>query len=221
MTPKDVIGSVYGRLTITGEAPRTTHNRKVTVMCECGVCKDVALCDLRTGRTTSCGCLRIERTTTHGLSRKKGSLYRVWASMKSRCLNVGTPGYLKYGGRGITVCVEWADSFEAFNDWAQANGYAASLTLDREDNNKGYSSENCRWVDKTTQSRNRRSAQGSSSQFIGVYRCTTRQMWVAQITVDKKKKTLGLFQTELEAAQAREQFIKENSLTDFTLNNVL
>ena len=56
--------------------------------------------------------------------------------------------------------------------------------------------------------------------YIGVYFCNARQMWVAQITVDKKKKTLGLFRTDLEAAKAREEFIKNNALANFTLNNV-
>lgn len=141
--------------------------------------------------------------------------------MKARCTNPTAQGYFKYGGRGITVCQEWLDSFEAFRDWAYANGYREGLTLDREKNELGYSPSNCRWVDNTTQSRNRRSATGSSSQYSGVYRCTTRQVWVAQITVNKKKKTLGLHQTELSAAIARDQYIVDNGLKDFRMNNVL
>lgn len=216
MTLKNIIGDVYGRLCITELLPRTSHNRKVGVVCECGTHKEVFLGDLRTGRTTSCGCLLKEISTTHGQSRNGNPLYRVWASMKFRATD---PTHPNYGGRGIGICPEWED-FEVFNTWAELSGYKKGLTLDRKDNQQGYSPANCRWATPTTQSRNRRSAKGASSMYIGVYFCNTRQMWVAQITVDKKKKTLGLFHTDLEAAKAREEFIKDNSLANFTLNNV-
>lgn len=146
------------------------------------------------------------------------TLYRVWAAMKNRCSN---PQHRNYGARGITVCDEWRDSYLTFRDWAHSHGYQQGLSLDRVKNELGYSPSNCRWATPTTQSRNRRPAHGSSSQYIGVYRCATRQVWVAQITINKKKKTLGLHASELEAAIARDQFIVTNGLKDFQLNNVL
>lgn len=155
---------------------------------------------------------------THGQSDLKDQLYRAWTSMNERCRDTTNH---KYGGRGITVCDEWANSFPAFRDWAHANGFKPGLSLDREKNELGYSPSNCRWADKTTQSRNRRSAQGSSSKYIGVYRCTKRQVWVAQVTINKKKKTIGLFEEEHAAAVARDSFIVDSGLQNFTLNGVL
>lgn len=145
-------------------------------------------------------------------------LYRVWAAMKNRCKDTTKPNY---GGRGITVCDEWNDSYIVFRTWAESSGYREGLSIDREKNDLGYSPDNCRWTTSTVQSRNRRSAAGSSSKYIGVYRCNTRQMWVAQVTINKKKKTLGLHETELAAAVTRDQFIVDEGLSDFQMNNVL
>lgn len=76
----------------------------------------------------------------------KQRLQPVWSDMKQRCYNKNCHAYSKYGGRGITVCPEWKDNFQAFFDWALISGYKPELYLDREDNNKGYFPENCRWV---------------------------------------------------------------------------
>jgi len=217
MTIKNLIGSQYGRLTIIQELPRITHNRQVLVQCSCSAIKKVTLNALRMGLTVSCGCYHRDVVKTHGESGDK--LYQVWARMRDRCNNPKSDSFDGHGGRGITVCPEW-DSYEAFRDWALANGYQEGLSIDREKNDLGYSPGNCRWATPTTQARNRRSLRGSS-QYIGVYRCTRRAVWVAQVTVDKKKKTLGLHEHELDAAIARDSYIVNNSLTDFTLNNVL
>ncbi len=93
--------------------------------------------------------------TTHGLSSHK--LYKVWLSFRHRCTNPLASYYEDYGGRGISVCEEWSDDIKPFYYWAMANGYREGLTLDRTDNDGGYSPENCRWVTMKVQSRNRRS----------------------------------------------------------------
>lgn len=91
----------------------------------------------------------------HGLYRENSRLFNVWQTMKSRCENANRDNYTRYGGRGITVCEEWQTA-ENFVKWALDNGYEKGLQLDRIDNAKGYSPENCRFVTASVNSRNRR-----------------------------------------------------------------
>lgn len=84
------------------------------------------------------------------------SLYNRWRCMKKRCYNQNTSEYERYGGRGITVCEEWINSSDAFIEWALSHGYKEELQIDRIDNNKGYSPDNCRWVTPKVNMNNRR-----------------------------------------------------------------
>ena len=88
----------------------------------------------------------------HGQS--KTALYNKWCSMKRRCNCPADKSYPRYGGKGIKVCAEWNDSYMAFYEWAMKSGYQPGLTIDRIDNSKGYSPDNCRWATFAQQNRN-------------------------------------------------------------------
>jgi hypothetical protein len=109
---------------------------------------------------------------------------------------------LYYANRGLTVCAEWQDSFAEFKKWAEANGYQPTLELDRRDNEKGYSPENCRWATRSQQMQNTRKRKGGSSKYRGVSWHSQNKKWRVQISVNKKTTTVGCFDDEIEAAKA-------------------
>lgn len=120
-------------------------------------------------RDLSCGCARYELSgdsnSTHGYTRNgsKHPLYAICHAIIQRCTDPNVDSYERYGGRGITVCAEWKTNRASFVEWALANGYRPGLQIDRIDNNAGYSPENCRFVDSSTNCRNRRSTVLNSS----------------------------------------------------------
>lgn len=124
--------------------------------CDCGNIRDVRADDLKSGNSKSCGCIQREkaraRFLTHGQTGTQ--LHSVWVQMKQRCLNPNDDKYAAYGGRGITVCDAWRDSFEAFcRDMGER---PPGHSLDRINNDGNYEPGNVRWAPSSVQSRNRR-----------------------------------------------------------------
>lgn len=130
--------------------------------------------------------------------------YEIWENMKQRCYNSKCPMYNYYGGRGITICEEWKNHPEAFVNWAIQNGYSENLTIDRIDNSKGYSPDNCRWVDRKTQSLNRNLQSNNKSGIKNVFWDKSRSKWRVQIDNWSKR-----FDTKEEAIKARKKRLIE------------
>ena len=172
------------------------------------------------GGTRSCGCYQKRRTSksnkTHGLGYTR--LYNIWKEIRRRTLNPKHKSYNNYGGRGITICDEWLD-VQNFYNWAMENGYSDKLSIDRIDNDGNYCPENCRWVGDNIQNRNKRIPKNNTSGFKGVC-CSKYNTYTSQIGIDNKKIYLGSFLTPVEGAIAYNNYIIENNLEGFILNEI-
>lgn len=157
MKLRDLTGQKFGRLTVVERCLDTDRHTKWTCRCECGNYTNVTSDALTRGKTKSCGCYMREKAKSDGYVHGKSHtrLHNIWVGMRNRCNDPNSRIYKYYGGRGIKVCDEW-DSYVAFENWALQNGYEKTLTIDRIENEMGYSPNNCRWVTQTEQSKNRR-----------------------------------------------------------------
>lgn len=162
MRYEDLTGRRFGRLIVlerTDSHIKKNGDKQTAFLCrcDCGNVRKVLAYNLKNGHTTSCGCeafrKRVAAKTTHNEAGTR--LYRIWTKMKGRCTNPNDPAYKRYGGCGRTLCEEWKH-YERFRDWALANGYADNLSIDRINNEKGYSPDNCRWATPKQQANNTR-----------------------------------------------------------------
>lgn len=153
---KDISGQRFGRLTAISLAPDSKPTQWICV-CQCGTTVIIRSCNLRSGASASCGCLHrdglADRNSRHRMTASRE--YGTWRSAKRRCFSPNDTNYKHYGGRGITMCDEWKNSFEAF--YAYVGDCPPGYSLDRINNDGNYEPGNVRWASSATQSLNQRS----------------------------------------------------------------
>jgi len=192
------IGDKFGRLEIIENLGTTNKNTRFRCRCECGNITSVCRCGLRSGRTKSCGCFLIETRTTHGMSRTP--TYNAWVSMIQRCTNHNNISHKNYGERGITVCKKWQSSFEAF--FKDMGKKPKGLTLERINNNLGYSKDNCKWATRVEQNRNQRLYKTNKTGVNGVHWDNYHQKYGVEIRANRKY-FIGYFKNLEDAKAAR------------------
>ena len=181
--------------------------------CSCGEEFEATSGSIKTGNTKSCGCHK-----HRGHLRTGHRLYTVWNGMKNRCCNPNSKDYMNYGSRGITLCDSWLSIENFIKD--MDNSYRDGLSIDRIDNNKGYSKENCRWTTLEVQQQNtRRLSSRNTSGYRGVHYDTNARKYRARIGVNKTYIHLGFFSSAIEAAVVYDEYVVNNNL-NHTINNV-
>lgn len=161
----DISGKRFNRLLVVSRSKNMSDgSAQWRCRCQCGKEIVVRAVSLRNGTTKSCGCLRVDKAMlqcqarrTHGQATRgnQSPEYKIWAGMIRRCENPHEKCFKNYGARGITVCAEWRDSFEAFyRDMGPRP--APHLTLERKKNHLGYFKDNCVWATKKEQAHNTR-----------------------------------------------------------------
>ena len=188
--------------------------------CYCGNEFKTLTASVKNGKTKSCGCYQKQRVLdtlgTHGLSNHR--LYDTWNNIMGRCYNKNLPNYKDYGARGITVCERWLNVKNFIEDMYPS--YQEGLSIDRINNDLGYSKDNCRWTTQTIQSRNTRILYSHNiTGYRGVHLHKKMSKYVSVVSINNKNIVLGYFNTAIKAARIRDKYIIDNNL-EHTLNGV-
>ena len=165
----DMTGEKIGEWTILKRVQSNRSGSIYECVCSCGTLRIIPRCNLVSGKTRSCGCVKseliAEKKLKHGQSCKSKTkptkTYAAWSSMITRCTNKNNKSWGNYGGRGVKVCDRWINSFEDF--YKDMGDAPINYSLDRIDFNGDYDPYNCRWADNKTQSRNRRNTKLNAS----------------------------------------------------------
>ena len=220
----DYIGLRFGRLTIIDvkkvlcEGKYKYYRYFAICKCECG--EEITLDLNKLVKNTykrGLECRKCQKAKT----KYKHPLYFTLLRMKTRCYNPKYDFYDYYGGRGIKVCDEWLNSYEAFYNWAMSNGYKKGLSIDRIDVNGNYEPSNCRWATPSQQSANQRKCSLNTSGYTGILWQKNIKKWQAFIIVNKKCYNLGYYKTEKEALDVRNKYIIDNELNVYPIQKYI
>jgi hypothetical protein len=203
----DLTGQRFGRLVVTGRNYESVSRYAMwNFTCDCGGAGITRTSSLNNGHTKSCGCIQKESASsfakaTHGL--RGSSEYRIWSLIKDRCLNSKTKAFRYYGGRGITVCDRWKDSFENFIE-DMGPRPSPKHSIDRTNNDGNYEPGNCRWATRVQQMNNKRS--NVNITFNGVTK--TAAQWSREVSVRSATLRARIFKYGWSAERALTEAVK-------------
>lgn len=220
----DLTGQRFGRLEVIKFAYSDKKGRRWECKCDCGGTSYVVTGQLRSGGTCSCGNCLQRINNALDLQKEHKKLYCCWRDMVRRCHNPKACNYQYYGERGIEVCKEWRNDFYAFYDWAVSNGYdketygkfgANKYSLDRIDNNKDYSPDNCRFASKREQNINKRPTYKNTSGFVGICKHSSCDMWYGRVRDESGKiRYTGMDKDIIIATKMRNDYIIDHKLSN-------
>ena len=200
---KNMCKKHYERNRIHGD-PKIVLSRKTNFFCE--KCKEVGI--KREAVCKNMCTMHYSRFITHGdpMFKKNHGMYhtkenKTWRGIKQRCLNPKNSDYKYYGGRGVTICDRWIDSFSNF--YEDMGDCPSGYSIDRIDVNGNYEPGNCRWADSTTQCINQRLRKDNISGCKGVSFCRASKKWKSYISFNKRNITLGTYKQKEDAIKAR------------------